>query len=252
MRWLLTALWAGLSAAGTLRVSDLKTLASIDDVPISKGNPFFDDQSLPLHTPVPPNLFSQLMNAGCDKAWRRQQHSTTSLDDACTAMLKPFILSSPGSILGVYNAFITASEACLLNVAHCEILPSAICIYEECGAVPYAFMTSEKLLKFDTPEHGYVDLSSTTWATLPPPIFDPAPGASLDNLRVMSAKGAKAPQAFIAHALGVWAYAVAGGGANSTVAANELAFKHSMEYFLFLGHHAKQNDKAEAVFQSCK
>lgn len=71
------------------------------DIKPTLGNPFFDTAGEILHTPLPDALMTALRDAGCSRAWRRYQHQESDLDRACDAIVRPFLRSHPGSLVGL-------------------------------------------------------------------------------------------------------------------------------------------------------
>lgn len=199
-----------LAGTAMLPVADL-----IADIPISQDNPFFSvEEGAPYLTELPAAVHDALMDAGCTFAWRRQQHKTSSpLDAACTAIVRPFLFSSPGALLGTLDGLVN-SETFL----------------EDAQRLPHAFVTTADVINFDGgAANASLNLSSLGWSDPSPPILEPLAGYTLEDMYALSAKGGGAPEAFIVHVAGVWSFDIAGGSHNATDEANLVAWRHCVE-----------------------
>ena len=207
-----------------------KELVGIAEVPFSTDNPFFDHTAQkPYFEPLPDTLLQALGAADCKWAWKRQQHVTSTLDTACTEILRPWIEATPGALLGALDA-ITITEGFLIN-PH-----------------PYALLTKPDMLSWTGPRSAEVNLTKVGWKEAAPAIFAPQPLQSEQELHDDMVQGGKAPEAYVAHGFAAWAFKLAGGSATASDEDVFTAFKHAVELYTWMGHHAKQQDDSHRIY----
>ena len=217
----------GLVGAGVIPA---KELVGIAETPFSPDNPFFDHVvGKPYFEALPNGLFQALGAAHCKWAWKRQQHLTSELDTSCTEILRPWIEATPGGLLGALDA-ITITEGFLVN-PH-----------------PYALLTKPDMLSWTGPRSADVNLTKVGWQEAVPAIFAPQPLQSEPELHDDMIQGGKAPEAYVAHGFAAWAFKLAGGSATASDEAVFRAFKHTVELYTWMGHHAKQHDDSHRIY----
>jgi len=203
----------------------------VGDVPVSPQNPLFDADGNPFITWPSDELVAEVRSAGCEWAWRRQQHESTPLDEVCNAIITPFLKSSPGAPLGLLASLIKDGlfiptplseayddfEALLTDVR-----------YVDSGVSPHTLMTN---------------LSSLGWRDPAPHMLRPLQGLPKDDLVFLATHG---PNGFpyLFHTAGQWAMVTvtemsSWNGASLTT--DEVG-KLASELWLVLGHHFWQGD----------
>jgi hypothetical protein len=176
---------------------------------ISTGNPFFIE-GVPHFTPMPQDLLSKLRMAGCSYAWQRQRHVASPKDATCSALVRPFLISTPGALLG-FCASVLFSQPSF----HPDTLR-------------HPTMTS--LLTEGADGMLTANLSSVGWTRDAPRILSP------DSFSEVH------PTPSFVHAAGAWSLELAGGGPLRSDEANQRAFEHCVALWLYLGHYAKQSE----------
>ena len=229
-------------------------LALERDINVSTDNPFFED-GVPYYKDMPGQLLQQIRAAGCAHAWRRQRHRTSPIDRKCTAMVRDFIFGAPGALLGFMYATLDA--------------PGGFGYLYDVNPKGYATTVTEDLVVEDSSGARRVDLSSvSSYTGAAPLMLYPDINATYDeifNATSVEVKGAVSSSPvgldfperrvidmppFIVHQAGAWSLEYAGGGANASNAANEKAFKHCAELWLYIGHHSKQGDTTDQLLKS--
>lgn len=231
--WLATALLVSMPSAARAEVEAITGSAlhfqtiDVGETPISADNPFFNSAGAPHYTAMPDSLLEAVTDAGCVWAWRRQQHTTSALTEECNAMLKPFLKSSWGAVLGVFVALVPNMDF---------IQPAA--------STPWAMAAHERKLTWTSNTTATVDMPD--W---PPHLGDPYPHLTLAELKDLSAKGGKVPEAYVVHALGETAFELLGGDATASDEKLLEVLTHCVELFFHIGNHAKQQDTSYEFLQ---
>jgi len=215
----------------TQSVIPLKNL-TLGEVPVSPQNPLFDADGNPFITWASPELVAEVRSAGCEWAWRRQQHESTELDAACNAIIEPFLKSSPGAPLGLLASLI--KDALFIPTPLSEA-------YEDFEAL----LTDVRYVEPEPQPLSYItNLSSLGWLRdRSPQMLRPLNGLPMDDLMWLATHG---PNGFpyLFHTAGQWAMttvAEMASWAGASLTTDEVG-KLASELWLVLGHHYWQGD----------